>query len=109
MNFRCPHCQLEMSAEDEHAGQVVACPGCNGRFQIPAVPDAPTAGASASKKKSSSSQRGGWQEEDHANVHFGASLGIGAVVTALILMAMLPFPGTAVSDILLKRGWVNYA
>jgi len=109
MNFRCPHCQLEMSAEDEHAGQVVACPGCNGRFQIPALPDAPPAGTAASGKKSSSMQRGGWQEEDHANVHFGASLGIAAAVTTLFLLAMLPFQGTALSDILLKRGWVNYA
>ena len=109
MNFRCPHCQLEMSAENEHAGQVVSCPGCNGRFQIPALPDSPAPGPAAAGKKSTSSQRGGWQEEDHANVRFGISLGIAAVTTALILMAMMPFQGSAVSDILLKRGWVNYA
>ena len=108
MNFRCPHCQLEMSAENEHAGQVVSCPGCNGRFQIPALPEAPVAGPTAAGKKASS-QRGGWQEEDHANISFGISLGIAAAATTLFLMAMLPFAGSTVSDILLKRGWVNYA
>lgn len=49
-----------MGAEGEHAGQVVSCPGYNGRFQIPAWPDVPAAGpAAAGKKASSSSQRGG--------------------------------------------------
>ena len=98
MNFRCPHCQLEMSAENEHAGQVGSCPGCNGRFQIPALPDVPAAGSAvAGKKSASSSQRGGWQEEDHANISFGISLGIAAAVTTLLLLAMLPFKGTTVS------------
>lgn len=109
MNFRCPHCQLEMSAEDEHAGQVVACPGCNGRFQIPALPEKAAPGSAATPARGGSSQRGGWQEEDHANVNFAISLGIGVVVTVLFLLAMVPFKEKPFGAIFLCRGWVNYA
>lgn len=110
MNFRCPHCQLEMSAEDEHAGQVVACPGCNGRFQIPALPEkAPAGTVGAAALRSGSSQRGGWQEEDHANVNFAVSLGIGVVATTLFLLALVPFKDKPFGAIFLSRGWVNYA
>jgi len=109
MNFRCPHCQLEMSAEDEHAGQVVACPGCNGRFQIPALPERSAGGPVPAAGRGSTTQRGGWQEEDHANVNFALSLGIGVAATALFLIALLPFRAKPFAAIFLDRGWVNYA
>jgi flagellar motor component MotA len=109
MNFRCPHCQLEMSAEDEHAGQVVACPGCNGRFQIPALPERAAAGPAPAAGRGTATQRGGWQEEDHANVNFALSLGIGVAATALFLIALLPFRAKPFAAIFLDRGWVNYA
>lgn len=101
-----------MTAEDEHAGKIVACPGCNGKFQIPALPVAPTKGIAASHSSTTAAQqgqRGGWHEEDHANVNFFASLAYGAVISALFLVAMIPFQGKGFSDIFLKRGWVNYA
>lgn len=124
MEFQCPHCKISMTTEDEHAGKVVSCPACNGRFQVPALPAStkkratipatgtPQAGQTqgpAQDHGPSHGERGGWHEEDHANINFFISLGIAAIVTAIFLFALLPFHGQRFSDIFLKRGWVNYA
>lgn len=108
MEFQCPHCSLNMSAENEHAGKTVTCPGCNGRFEIPALPAA-TPAIAATARGTTQPQRGGWPEEDHANVRFDLSFGIGALATVAFLFMMFPFQGHGFSDIFLKRGWVNYA
>lgn len=34
INFRCPHCQLPMTASDDRAGAVVDCPRCQGAMRI---------------------------------------------------------------------------
>ncbi|MFM2298262.1 MAG: hypothetical protein RL117_1969, partial [Verrucomicrobiota bacterium] len=92
-----------MTAEEEHAGKVVACPGCNGKFQIPQLPPAnvaPVAQAgpkmltapattaapattSASSPASATTKvaRDGWKEDDHANVNFALSLGYGVLIS----------------------------
>jgi biopolymer transport protein ExbB/TolQ len=99
-----------MTAEEEHAGKIVSCPGCNGKFQIPALPAAANkTNATATSNAAPQGQRGGWHEEDHANVNFFVSLGAGVVITALFLLAMLPLKGKYISDLFLQRGWVNYA
>ncbi len=100
-----------MTAEDEHAGKIVSCPGCNGRFQIPALPASAksTATTTASSKQTTGAQRGGWHEADHANVNFAVSLAAGVIITVLFLISLVPFQGKYFSDLFLKRGWVNYA
>ncbi|MCU0782372.1 MAG: MotA/TolQ/ExbB proton channel family protein [Akkermansiaceae bacterium] len=112
LEFQCPHCQLNMTCDSEHAGKIVACPGCNGRFTVP-VPQNPVLAGTSSwpgvPARQAAAQRGGWQEEDHANINFGASLGIGALVTAALLLVLVPFRGAYFSDLFLQRGWVNYA
>jgi biopolymer transport protein ExbB/TolQ len=106
MEFQCPHCGINMTVEEEHAGQVVACPSCSQNLQIP---NAPKQGAVTGAGKARRKLRGGWDEEDHANVNFLLSLGIGVAITVVFLVAMIPFKGKAWSDIFLERGWVNYA
>jgi flagellar motor component MotA len=108
MEFLCPHCNISLSAEPEQAGKVVQCPGCNNRFQVPAMPSAATSPA-ANGLAQAPAHRAGWTEEDHANVSFWASLGIGAAITATIVLLLFPFKGTYISDLILQRGWVNYA
>jgi flagellar motor component MotA len=108
MEFPCPHCKLSLSAEPEHAGKMVQCPGCNGRFTVPKI-QPPAESRTASGKKSAPVHRAGWIEEDHANVSFWNSLGIGVAITASVIFLLMPFRGTFVSDIFLQRGWVNYA
>ncbi len=103
-----------MTAEEEHAGKIVSCPGCNGKFQIPLLPStAPitksTAASTTASTTAPQGQRGGWHEEDHANVNFFVSLGAGVVITAVFLLALLPLKGKYISDLFLDRGWVNYA
>lgn len=110
MEFQCPHCQISMTTEDEHAGKIVSCPACKGKFQIPALPATPPKAAVATGvTRPPQGQRGGWHEEDHANINFFVSLGIATIITAVFLFALLPFHGNYFSDIFLKRGWVNYA
>jgi hypothetical protein len=112
LEFQCPHCQLNMTCDSEHAGKIVACPGCNGRFTVPVPQNPALAGASSwpgVPARQAAAQRDGWQEEDHANINFGASLGIGALATAVLLLALAPFRGAYFSDLFLQRGWVNYA
>lgn len=100
-----------MTADDEYAGKVVACPGCNEKFIVPALPAnaAASSGPANQRAATPQGQRGGWHEEDHANVSFLISLGYGLLFTAIFLGAMFPFAGQYFSDIFLDRGWVNYA
>lgn len=117
MEFQCPHCQLSMTAEDEHAGKIVSCPGCNGKFQIPPLPTGPaksTQTNATGAAQTPQGQRGGWTEDDHANVNFLVSLTCGIVISALFLVAMIPLLGPSkeqpgFGDIFLRRDWVNYA
>ncbi len=117
MEFQCPHCQISMTAEDEHAGKIVSCPGCNSKFQIPslaAIAVKPTRVTSASLTQHAQGQRGGWNEDDHANVNFFVSLAYGVMISVIFLVAMIPLLGPnpqepKLGDLFLKRGWVNYA
>jgi predicted Zn finger-like uncharacterized protein len=43
MNVACPHCQARLSVSPSQAGDVIACPKCGGRFQVP-IPTAQAAG-----------------------------------------------------------------
>jgi hypothetical protein len=38
LRFRCPACQGVISATDDQAGQVVACPGCTRGVRLPGTP-----------------------------------------------------------------------
>lgn len=105
-----------MTADNEYAGKVVACPGCNEKFIVPALPAAAETAPSSTNQRAAApqGQRGGWHEEDHANVNFLISFGYGVLFTAVFLGAMFPFMGKSdkekgFGDIFLDRGWVNYA
>jgi flagellar motor component MotA len=103
-----------MTADDEYAGKVVACPGCTEKFLVPALTSTANTVLRSTDQHATTpqGQRGGWHEEDHANVNFLASLGYGVLFTAVFLAAMFPFAGKGeekgFADIFLKRGWVNY-
>lgn len=102
----CPHCKTDLDASPDHAGQTVQCPACGGRLQVPAAPEPSASGASTPGRRP---QRSGWEEKDHANVHFWKSLGIGAAITICFLGALFPFADSGFGALFLKRGWVNYA
>jgi hypothetical protein len=51
ISFKCPSCQREARASDEHAGKRAKCPKCDHIFQIPA----PSAAAKASAAPAKSS------------------------------------------------------
>ena len=35
INFNCPHCQQELTAPEEMAGQSIECPACGKPFDVP--------------------------------------------------------------------------
>ena len=35
INFKCPHCQQDLTASDEFAGQEIECPACQQPFTVP--------------------------------------------------------------------------
>lgn len=101
MITNCTHCKTALDVSNEHYGQTVQCPSCNGKLQISEPP-----------KKDSRSKaygRDGWLETDHANVSFVRSLIIGTIVAVVILAGMIPFRDMKLGGIFLERGWVNYA
>jgi MotA/TolQ/ExbB proton channel family len=115
MQFKCSHCHINLSADPEFAGRVVTCPGCNGRVRVPGMQKPRRPGASKKKPgqqtapvEEGESLRGGWPEADHANVPFWRAVGIGLAASALIFAIMMPFKGAWVSDLILRRTWVNH-
>lgn len=103
MQISCPHCSTALDVTPEHLGQQVQCPACQNRLTVPSE-IAPSEGAAGPKHP----ERVGWEEGDHANVNFGMSLLIGAIITIGFLILMFPFKETRLGELFLDRGWVNF-
>lgn len=41
MEVTCPHCKQQLEAPAELAGEIVECPACDGRIQLPALHPSP--------------------------------------------------------------------
>lgn len=104
MLVTCPHCKTDLAATPDLFGQTVQCPACKGRLEVPAAE--PRTETSSARSKP---QRTGWEEGDHANVHFLKCLAIGIVLTVCFFALLIPFSDTGIGALFLKRGWVNYA
>lgn len=103
MLVTCPHCNTDLTATPDLFGQTVQCPVCKGRLSIPSTE---TKAESSSQK---TPQRSGWDEGDHANVDFLKSLILGVLITAGFFAMLIPVSKSAIGEIFLNRGWVNYA
>lgn len=104
MLVTCSHCQASLDVAPEHYGQIVGCPACNGKLQIPASDE-----SAAQASRSDKPRREGWAEKDHANADFFKSFLYGLGAAALFLLCMFPFINTRLGAVFLERGWVNYA
>jgi len=127
MNFECPQCHQHLIADASNAGQVVRCPACNTRLQIPKIespqPSSPKPGAQPGRSKPGSapspqgspqkqaaqkqapqkteSKGRGWKETDPTNPNMMVSLGIGFGLLVIWYLFLLPFkasPKVAVGD-----------
>ncbi len=88
------------------AGQIVRCPGCNLKIQIPAL-EQPAAGPAAGHGQPTAQgggrlhssgqpqQRKAWKEQDPTNPNAKLSFGIGLGVTILWFIIMYPFAPAA--------------
>ena len=87
MNFNCPTCKMSLLAEAQMAGQLVKCPGCDSKLQIPEM------SADGQWNADGSEQGGGatggrptrnvWKEEDPTNPNPALSFGIGFGLTVV--------------------------
>lgn len=101
---------MSLTAQQEHAGRHVRCPGCGERITIPLLLQTkPSPKIDVTPKSSGASTRGGWVETDPANPNIWIGLGLGLGVMAVILLIGLILRGTYVYTILFERGWVNFA
>ena len=55
INFKCPNCGQELSADESGAGSAIQCPACNGNLVIPAA--APPPGGNLNPIASSAAAR----------------------------------------------------
>lgn len=86
MNFNCPSCKMSLLAEAQMAGQLVKCPGCDTKLQIPAMPpegqwNADGSDQSGGLGEGGRPQRNVWKEEDPTNPNPVLSVGIGLGLT----------------------------
>lgn len=111
MLFSCPSCGMGLSAQPELIGQLIQCPGCNARFNVPeSNPLQSEEGAfSTPQPTASAPARAGWVETDSANPNFLHTLVVGISVCAAILLLGLLLKGTYIYTILFQRSWVNLA
>jgi len=92
MEFLCPSCQMQLKSEPDQAGQLVRCPGCNSRLQIPADPaNMPSSSLMKRGAANSTTGRYGWKETDPTNPDMFVSLGIGVALLAFWFLILLPF------------------
>ncbi len=92
---------MHLMAEPEMSGQIVKCPGCSTKFQIPEMspadataPTSPRATATAPGRLNPGGQpqhRKAWKEEDPTNPNAKLSFGIGLGVSVLWFLIMYPF------------------
>ncbi len=76
---------MQLMAEPQMAGQLVKCPGCNSKLQVPSAWDEDGAAGSAKDKGHSSKNpaRALWKEQDPTNPNAMLSLGIGLGITVV--------------------------
>jgi biopolymer transport protein ExbB/TolQ len=83
-NFNCPNCKMSLLAEPQMAGQLVKCPGCDTKLQIPAFGgdwNADGSGTDGGSAEGGRPQRNVWKEEDPTNPNPVLSVGIGLGLT----------------------------
>ncbi len=84
---------MHLMAEPEMAGQIVKCPGCNTKLQIPAFDASAALGAAGHEGGENAGgppQRKVWKEQDPTNPNAGLSFGIGMGIT-LVWFAIIYF------------------
>ena len=107
---------MHLMAEPEMSGQVVKCPGCNIKFQIPdmaAAPSSPTAQPTAQGRLNPTGQpqqRKAWKEEDPTNPNAKLSFAIGLGIAVVWFAIMYPFSpphGKALSEFTTSESIAN--
>lgn len=85
MNFNCPTCKMSLLAEAQMAGQLVKCPGCDSKIQIPEMSAESQWNADGSEQDGGAAggrpSRNVWKEEDPTNPNPLLSFGIGFGLT----------------------------
>jgi tetratricopeptide (TPR) repeat protein len=96
--FECPHCGKRLSAEPQHAGRTVPCPGCASPFSVPAPPPAnPDRDASTSRDDTTFASTEAESDETPAPTGDGKSrrpVIVGIAVATLLLIGVAGWVST---------------
>ena len=85
---------MSLMAEPAMAGKVVQCPGCNIKFQIPAL-SAPETQKRVQGGGGAQNHRNPWKEEDPTNPNAKLSFASGLGLSVIWFLAILPFKAPA--------------
>ncbi len=83
MHFNCPACSMQLMAEPQMSGQIVHCPGCNTKIQVPAFFVDPNEAHSGDGSANQRPVRNVWKEQDPTNPNALLSSGIGLGITVV--------------------------
>jgi hypothetical protein len=105
MKFECPFCKQHLTAGPEASGQVVRCPSCDKKIQIPVI--APEPGQETAPAPTQTTltkrrvERKAWKETDPTNPHLFKGIGIGVGILVVWYALLFPFnppAGTPLAD-----------
>ena len=106
MDFQCPHCRQGLQGDDELVGHSIKCPSCAKKITVPEPEKIDEAQAARSQMLSSHTSIG---KSDGSNVSIWISMAIGFGITVAVVLAVLPFRGSYLGDLILERGNVPFA
>ena len=67
INFKCRHCEQDLSVDESAAGSEIQCPSCGGQISIPTV-EAAAAAAAAAPPRPANPSNAAAKEEKHFKV-----------------------------------------
>jgi len=132
--IKCPHCEKSLKVREELAGKKCVCPYCKGSVRIPKQPEPPPEEAAEPgfpnldlsvapkgktrpgrpaaapkrkrEKQQASASASAWS--DSSNVSPLLSGLIGAGISVVFLLVLLPFHKTGFGQLFWHRGWVPF-
>ena len=113
MKFKCPNCELNLTCDDELAGQAAKCPSCGAKVTVPTPKRAAGKAADAGDTGATGAADGGaqsaaWQPTDTSNVSGLLSFGLAVVFMIAFFLITFPLRGTYFGALFWERGWVPF-
>ena len=100
--FDCPSCSQPLLSPDNQIGQAATCPYCSAKFTVPSFSQLETGESTLTSTPGPAVTK-----VDTKEAWMAAGIGISFMLVVVVLL--LPFKGSYISDLFLERKWVPYA